>query len=147
MFSSRALFDLEEENEIFEKEGVEAFRAYQQEHENKPLEPGTAFHLIKNLLALNKAESKQVVEVVIMSRNTPETGLRVLKSIEKHELDIKRMALSGGEPLASYIKAFYIDLFLSKDEKDVQSIIDSKTCAAAIIYTPPKAFDVNKQNK
>ncbi len=139
--SSRALFNLEEGNEIFEHEGIEAYRKYQQENEDKQLDPGTAFYLVKNILELNKQANKQIVEVVVMSRNSPETGVRMLNSIKEHNLDITRIALSGGEPLSPYIEAFDIDLFLSKDDKDVQDIIDSKTCAAATIYAPPLKFD------
>lgn len=139
--SSRALFDLEEENEVFEKRGIAAYRAYQQERENEPLKPGTAFVLVKSLLELNNQAKQRIVEVVVMSRNSPETGVRMLNSIHQHELDITRLALSGGEPLAPYIDAFDIDLFLSKDEKDVQTVIDSKACAAASIYAPPKEFN------
>lgn len=139
--SSRALFDLEAENAVFEKEGIEGYRKYQLEREEKALKPGTAFTLIKSLLALNDLAHKRIVEVVVMSRNSPETGVRMLNSIKKHELDISRLALSGGEPLAPYIEAFDVELFLSKDESDVQTVIDSKVCAAATIYNPPKAFN------
>ncbi len=138
--SSRALFDLEKENEIFEKEGISGYRKYQQAYEDKPLPPGTAFHLVQRLLHLNTDAKKRIVEVVVMSRNSPETGVRIMNSVRQHELDISRMAFSGGEPLAHYIDAFDIDLFLSKDVKDVQAVIDSKSCAAAYIYAPPKEF-------
>lgn len=138
--STRALFDLEIENEVFENEGIEAFRKYQLENEEQLLKPGTAFYLVQSLLQLNKIAEKKIVEVVVMSRNSPETGVRVLNSIQKHDLDITRVALTGGEPLAPYIDAFSIDLFLSKDHKDVQTVIDSKECAAALLYAPPTAF-------
>lgn len=138
--STRALFNLEEENKIFEEQGIEAFRNYQLENENELLETGTAFYLVRSLLELNKVANKKIVEVVIMSRNSPETGMRVLNTIEKYNLDITRVAFTGGEPLAPYIKAYDIDLFLSKDQNDVQSIIDSAECAAAIIYNPPTSF-------
>ena len=139
--STRALFDLEIENQVFEKEGIEGYRKYQLENENKPLEPGTAFYLIQSLLELNKQANKRIVEVIVMSRNSPETGVRILNTIKNSDLDITRVALSGGETLAPYIDAFNIDLFLSKDEKDVQMVIDSKVCAAALIYAPPKEFN------
>jgi 5'-nucleotidase len=138
--SSRALFDLEKENEIFVKEDITAYRNYQQQHEDELLEPGTAFHLVQSLLHLNTNAKKRIVEIVVMSRNSPETGVRIMNSVRKHKLDITRMAFSGGEPLAPYIDAFDIDLFLSKDAKDVQKVIDSKSCAAAYIYAPPKEF-------
>lgn len=138
--SSRALFNLEQENEIFNNEGITAYRKYQQQHEDDLLEPGTAFHLVQSLLHLNTNAKKRIVEIVVMSRNSPETGVRIMNSVRQHRLDITRMAFSGGEPLAPYIDAFDIDLFLSKDVKDVQNVIDSKSCAAAYIYAPPKEF-------
>lgn len=140
--TSRALFNLEHENEIFEDKGVKEYRKYQEENENTPLEIGTAFYLVKSLLELNKQAKKPVVEVVVMSRNSPETGLRILNSIAHYNLDITRLAFTGGEPMAPYIDAFGVDLFLSRDEKSVQTIIDSHShCAAAVIYEPPTEFN------
>lgn len=139
--SSRALFDLEEENAVFEDKGIQGYREFQQQKEEEPLEPGTAFKLVKNLLQLNQQAEKPIVEVIVMSKNSPETGVRMLKSIKKYDLGITRIALSGGEPLAPYIEGFSVDLFLSKSDKDVQSIIDSGACAAAKIYAPPKDFE------
>lgn len=139
--SSRALFNLESENAVFDQKGIEGYRKYQQEREEDPLEPGTAFVLVKSLLELNNQADKRIVEVVVMSRNSPETGVRMLNSISKHNLDITRVALSGGEPLSPYIEAYDVDLFLSKDDKDVQSVIDSQACAAASIYAPPTEFN------
>lgn len=139
--SSRALFNLEEENKIFENKGIKGYREYQLENENEVLVPGTAFHLVQSLLHLNKDANKKIVEVVVMSRNSPETGVRIMNSISHYNLGITRMAFSGGEPLAPYIDSFDIDLSLSRDIKDVQSVIDSKECAAAIIYDPPTEFN------
>lgn len=139
--STRALFDLETENEVFNNEGIEAFRKYQLEREDELLMPGTAFYLVKSLLELNKIAAKQIVEVVVMSKNSPETGFRVLNSIEEYKLNITRLAFTGGEPLAPYIDAYDIDLFLSKDGKEVQKVIDTKNCAAALLYAPPKTFN------
>ena len=139
--SSRALFDLEEENEIFNKKGVIEYKKHQRENENILLKKGTGFHLVKALLNLNKfCESNRLVEVIVMSRNSPETGIRVLNSIEQYELDITRSAFTGGENLHDYIEAFSVDLFLSKEEMDVQNVIDSGICAAALIYNPPSGF-------
>lgn len=140
--TARALFNLEVENRIFEQEGVRKYREYQNKNQNNSLEMGTAFYLVKSLLELNEQAHKPVVEVVVMSRNSPETGIRILNSIEKYDLDITRLAFSGGEPIAPYIDAFGVDLFLSKDEKSVQSVIDSHSnCAAAVIYEPPTMFN------
>jgi len=139
--STRALFDLETENEVFNNEGIEAFRKYQLKREDELLMPGTAFYLVKSLLELNKIADKQIVEVVVMSKNSPETGFRVLNSIEEYKLNITRLAFTGGEPLAPYIDAYDIDLFLSKDGKEVQKVIDTRNCAAALLYAPPKTFN------
>jgi 5'-nucleotidase len=104
------------------------------------LEPGTAFYLVQSLLELNTIANKPIVKVVVMSRNSPETGMRILNSIEEYGLNITRVVLTGGEPLAPYIDAYYVDLFLSKDAKDVQAVIDSKKSTAALLYSPPTAF-------
>ncbi|MBS7331999.1 MAG: 5'-nucleotidase [Weeksellaceae bacterium] len=138
--SSRALFNLEKENEIFKQENIEGFRKYQLEHEDEILEKGTAFPLIQSLLKLNDIATKQIVEVVVMSRNSPETGVRVLKAIKQYNLPISRWAFSGGEPLSPFIDAFDIDLFLSKDEKDVQTLSDTSNCATALLYDAPKNY-------
>ena len=138
--STRALFNLEKENEVFEREGIAGFRRFQLENENTPLECGAAFYLVQSLLQLNKQANRRIVEVVVMSRNSAETGIRVLNSLREHQLDITRLAFSGGEPIAPYIDAYAVDLFLSKDKSDVQAAVDAKTCAAAYIYAPPLSF-------
>ncbi|MCK5835189.1 MAG: 5'-nucleotidase [Lentisphaeria bacterium] len=134
--SSRSLFDLEKENEIYENEGLDAYKKFQRDHENELLKPGTAFPLVKALLRLNELCEDRLVEIVIMSRNTPDTGLRAFNSVNKYELDITRAAFSGGESLVPYLDAFEVDLFLSKSEIDVQKAVDAGT-AAAVIYAPP----------
>lgn len=138
--SSRALFDLEEENRIYESHGVERYRQYQLANEDQPLKPGTAFHLVEALLRLNVQSSRRLVEVIVMSRNTPDTGLRILNSIKQLGLDISRAAFAGGSSQAPYLEAFDVDLFLSKSESDVQAAIDSGF-PAALIYDPPEGFD------
>jgi 5'-nucleotidase len=84
--SSRALFNLEEANEVFQSEGIEAFRKFELENEDLAVEPGAAFYLVKSLLQLNSIANTQIVEFVVMSRNSPETGMFVLNSIKKLEL-------------------------------------------------------------
>ncbi|MBC7903763.1 MAG: 5'-nucleotidase [Gemmatimonadaceae bacterium] len=138
--SSRALFDLEEENMIFKEKGIQSYREYQRNMENVLLEKGTAFHLVEALLNLNQLSKERLVEVIVMSRNSPETGIRVLNSLHSYGLDITRSAFTGGEPLFRYMEGFNVDLFLTKDEDDVQKVIDSGICAAAMIYDPPKDF-------
>ena len=131
--SSRALFDLDKEHEIFEKEGLDAYRTYQIEHEEEVLAPGSGFALVKALLHLNALSKERLVEVLILSRNGADTSLRIFHSIEHYGLDITRAVLSGGEGLANYLEAFGVDLFLSADEDDVQAAIDAGF-AAGIIY-------------
>jgi len=138
--SSRALFDLEHENTIYDTEGVEAYSDYQRQHENDPLLPGTAFPLVKALLKLNTLiPDRRLVEVVVISRNSPDTGLRAFNAIEAHKLDISRAAFTGGESIDAYLKAFKIDLFLSRDKSDVQAAIDGGV-AAAQLYTAPTNY-------
>ncbi len=134
--SSRALFDLEDSNDLFLKEGLDAYRAHQLENEKEVLKKGTAFALVKALLHLNEISGKKLVEVIVMSRNSPDTGLRVFNSIAHYGLAITRAAFSGGTPLSPYLKAFDVDLFLSKSDEDVQAAVDSGVAAAAL-YAPP----------
>jgi len=138
--SSRALFDLEKENRIFEKEGLEAYTRYQKENEARLLEPGTSFPLIEAFLKLNEKLGEHLVEVVIMSQNNPQTGLRIMNSIDFYNLGITRAAFSGGEPIAPYLEAFSVDLYLSKNDDDVQEAVDHGI-AAAQIYSLPEAFN------
>ncbi len=141
--SSRALFDLTVENEIFEKEGLEAYCSYQVEHEQEILRPGPGFGLIESLLELNRYSPEgNLVEVIIMSRNSPDSSLRVFNAIAHYGLDITRSVLVSGAALAPYLAAFHTDLFLSAYEDDVQSAIDSGI-AAGIICTEQKVHDIS----
>mgnify|MGYP003544649713 CR=1 FL=1 len=129
--SSRALFDLEEENKIFEEQGLKAYSDYQIQHENDPLLPGTAFPLIKALQQLNK-DGKYLTEIIIMSKNSADTSLRIFNSIEHYGLDISRAALVGGGPIFPYLDAFKTDLFLSANENDVQEAINANIASGII---------------
>lgn len=142
--SSRALFDLEHENQIFENNGIEAYTRYQIEHENTVLPKGTAFPLIEALLSLNEKFEEPIVEVIILSSNSPETGLRVFNSISEYGLDIVRAAFTGGEAKHPYLEAFNIDLFLSRNEKEVQDAIDQGV-AAALVYDAPRDYHPNQK--
>ena len=142
--SSRALFDLEEENRLFNEKGIVEYRKIQFEKENEILQKGAAFHLVEALLELNKYSNERLVEVIVMSRNSPETGVRVFNSIEHYKLDITRSAFTGGEPLVDFLEAFNVDLFLSRDAAEVQKIADTGKVATAIIYDPPKEFIPDK---
>lgn len=129
--SSRALFDLESENEIFEKEGLKAYSQYQLDHEKDVLKPGTAFPLIKALQKLN-AGDKYLTEIIIMSKNSADTSLRVFNSIENYKLNISRAALVGGASISPYLEAFKTDLFLSANEADVQEAINANIASGII---------------
>jgi 5'-nucleotidase len=138
--SSRALFDLTLENEIYEDEGLEAYCRYQLEHENDVLEPGTGFALIKAMLRLNAIEAEvRRIEVVIISRNSADTSLRISNSIDHYNLDVTRAAFTGGEPVAKYLNAFDVDLFLSATEEDVQGAVEANV-AAGLIYDGPSEY-------
>jgi 5'-nucleotidase len=132
--SSRALFDLSTENAIYEKEGLEAYCQYQLDHENDVLQPGSGFALIKAMLRINEIDpDNRHIEVVIMSRNSADTSLRISNSIDHYGLDITRAAFTGGEAVSKYLKAFDVDLFLSATEEDVQTAVESKV-ASGLIY-------------
>lgn len=132
--SSRALFNLEEENAVFEKHGLKAYSEYQREHEKDVLAPGPAFNLVKAFLNLNELNhDHRTVEVIIMSRNSPETSLRIFHSIEQYGLDITRAALLSGANVAPYLKAFKTDLFLSAYAPDVKQAVDNGVAAGMLL--------------
>lgn len=136
--SSRALFDLDEENRIYETEGLQAYAQYQLAHEDDVLRPGTGFPLTQSILHLNTPEHRWA-EVVIMSRNGADTSLRIFNSVQHYGLDISRAALAGGASLVPYLRAFNVDLFLSAHAGDVQEAIDGGF-AAGRIYGLPGEF-------
>ena len=140
--SSRALFDLEESNAVYEAEGVEAYCRYQIEHEEDTLAPGVAFPLVRKLLALNgDGADHPGVEVILLSRNSADTGLRIFNSIQHHGLAIQRAAFTNGETPYRYIAAFDADLFLSARPDDVRGALDAGVAAAAILPSMPNADD------
>ena len=132
--SSRALFNLDQSHEIYEKEGLESYRDYQIANEDVTLEPGEAFSLVKKILSINSLyKDKQRIEVILLSRNTSDTGLRIRNSIEAHGLDISRAAFCGGESPHRYVRDFGVHLFLSSSFEDVKLAIESNVAAATII--------------
>jgi len=135
--SSRALFNLEEENAIFDKEGLESYYTHQLEHLDNPLAKGSAFRFVQNLLAINKKFDNKLIEVIILSRNNAATGLRIGRSIEHYKLDIERTGWTAGTPVARYLEAFKVDLFLSVHAPDVEEAVNSGVAAATILpHTP-----------
>jgi 5'-nucleotidase len=132
--SSTALFDMRESHEIYESQGVAAYAKYQREHEDDILEPGEAFPLVTKLLRINeKLGGEPRVEVILLSRNSADTGLRVFNSIAHHGLNITRAAFSGGNSPYRYVSAFACHLFLSTNAQDVRSALDSGMAAATLL--------------
>lgn len=145
--SSTALFDLSESHSLFEENykkdkehAIATYRAHMLAREDEVLGTGTGLPVVRALLKLNrfgKPGERPLVEVVVMSRNSPETGVRILKTIRSLALDISRSAFTGGETVVDFLEAFDVDLFLTTNPKDAQAVIDSGACAAAILSPPP----------
>lgn len=132
--SSRALFDLNESHLIFETQGKEAYCRYQIEHEEELLEPGFAYSLVRKLLAINEAlPGEPLVEVILLSRNSADTGLRVFNSIQHYGLTISRAAFTSGNSPYGYIPPFGAHLFLSTNSEDVRRALDAGYAAATIL--------------
>lgn len=131
--SSRTLFDLDDSHAVFERAGVAAYADYQVARENEPLPPGVAFPLVRKLLGLNQRAGKPLVEVILLSRNSSDTGLRVFNSIQHYGLDIVRAAFTGGAPPYTYIAPFEADLFLSANGDDVRRALAAGVAAATIL--------------
>ncbi|MCC2959247.1 5'-nucleotidase [Massilia sp. IC2-278] len=122
--ASSALFDLSESHQVYLEHGAEAYRDYQERHLDTILGKGVAFPFIRRFLNINRWLPQQApVEVVLFSRNSPETGLRVMRSIAHHGLDISRAAFMNGKPPYPYLPAFNASLFLSANEDDVKNAI------------------------
>ena len=133
--SSRALFDLEAENKVFEEKGLDHYYEYQLENESTPLHRGTSYRLIENLLKINSyfgSDEKQV-EVIILSKNNAATSLRITNAIKECNLDISRSGWTSGNDLSNYLKAFKVDLFLSANDADVINAIKRGVAAAKIL--------------
>jgi 5'-nucleotidase len=136
--SSRALFDLDASHRVFEEQGVEAYIRYQIDHEDDILEPGVAFPLVKKMLALNARDpARPVVEVILLSRNSADTGLRVFNAIRHYDLGITRAVFTRGESPFRYLPAFGAHLYLSANPDDVGKTLKAGFAAATIL--PSKA--------
>jgi len=138
--SSRTLFALEESHRVYESEGVEAYCKYQIDHESELLEPGVAFPLVRKLLNLTDPNTgDRLVEVILISRNSADTGLRVFNSIQHHGLDITRAAFSGGAEPWVYVEPFNAHVFLSAHPQDVRNALERGLAAATIL--PSRSHD------
>lgn len=146
--SATALFDLQEADSVFREKfahdrntALTEYRQYMLQRENDHLADGTGMPLVKALLSLSKhrkdGDTKPLVEVVVMSRNSPETGVRVFNNIRSRELPISRHVFTGGESVVDYLDAYDVDLFLTTNVADAQRVIDGQVCAAAVVKKPP----------
>jgi 5'-nucleotidase len=133
--ASSALFDLTESDAVFRDAGAEAYRLHQREHERNPPPAGVAMPFVRRLLEAGG----EAVEVVLLSRNDPDTGLRVRHAIDHHRLPIRRLAFTGGREPYPYMQAFGASLFLSANRDDVEAAI-ARGWAAGVV-TPSPATD------
>ena len=145
--SSRALFDLEEENQIFEKNGLDAYYKYQLENEDKSLKKGTGYRLVENILKINSffSSDERQVEVIILSKNNAATSLRITNAINDLKLDIIRSAWTSGTNISNYLKAFKVDLFLSADDNDVLNAIENGVAAAKILHSNENIHNISNE--
>jgi 5'-nucleotidase len=134
--SSRALFDFEQENQVFEQSDDRAYMALQLQRLEQPARPGVAFSLVKKLLAFNQGPpgggGSQPVEVVILSRNDPVSGMRVFRSAQHYGLPIQRGSFTRGQPPWRYLKPLHANLFLSTHLSDVRAALDAGVPAAQV---------------
>jgi len=128
--SSRALFDFEEENRVFEASDDRAYMQLQLQRVDQPAHPGVAFSLVNKLLAFNGDAAR--VEVVILSRNDPVSGMRVFRSAQHYGLPVQRGVFTRGEPPWRYLRPLAANLFLSTNEADVRSALDAGVPAARV---------------
>ncbi|MFH8439066.1 5'-nucleotidase [Streptomyces sp. NPDC018007] len=136
--ASSALFDLTESDAVFREQGEESYRAHQERRIGDPLRPGTAFPFIRRLLSLNDLAEVDdpLVEVIVLSRNDPDTGLRVMRSIESHGLPITRAVFMQGRSPHRFMPALNMSLFLSAHEKDVREAVAAGLPAGHVLGAP-----------
>ena len=132
--ASSALFDLDASDAVFRRDGEQKYREYQRDHLGDALAPGVAFPFIRRLLALNDLSGdERLVEVVVLSRNDPETGLRVMRSVEHHDLDITRAIFMQGRSPYRFMEPLRMSLFLSANEADVREAIRMGFAAGRVV--------------
>lgn len=141
--ASSALFELTEADSVFRRQGEGEYRKYQEEHVADSLEPGAAFPFVKRLLSLNdlSQDGHPLVEVIVLSRNDPETGLRVMRSIAHHKLHISRAIFMQGRSPYKFMEALNMSLFLSQNANDVREAIDLGLPAGQVIGSPAAEQD------
>ncbi|CAL1574956.1 unnamed protein product [Knipowitschia caucasica] len=146
--SSRVLFNMEKEQRIFELQGMEQYIKYQVEHETEPFSPGPAFSFVKALEAVNAQlrelypSSEELFDVVLITNNHAYVGLRLINTINHHELLIERFCMTGGKSPIGYLKAYHTNLYLSADSSKVREALE-EGIAAATMFTPDKVTEVS----
>lgn len=144
--ASSALFDLIESDAVFRQEGEESYRRYQEQHLDNPLSAGVAFPFIQRLLSLNdlSAAEDALIEVIIMSHNDPDTGLRVMRSVRHYELGITRAIFTQGQSPYTYMPVLNMSLFLSANENDVRDAVTLGQPAGQVLASAYTDDDSNQ---
>lgn len=146
--TTRALFRLENEDKLYREQGRTAYEAYQIEKEKELIEKGAAFSLIQALLSVNTIDKlKDRVEVILVTRNNANSGIRVFNSIDTYELPISRGVFTGGGELVPYLSALDIDLFLTANPSDAQAAIDAGIPAATLLTENIPQYDTEKTSQ
>jgi 5'-nucleotidase len=145
--SSRALFDLVEADRLFWKRGLASFRNYQRRRESSPMQPGPVMALARRLVGLNELSGRRLVELVVVSRNDPDAGTRVLNAAADMDLGIERAAFTGGRDPWPYLRAFGCHLFLSAEPTAVQGAVESGIPAALVLASPSPAPSVHEAHE
>ncbi|XP_034555867.1 cytosolic 5'-nucleotidase 1A-like [Notolabrus celidotus] len=136
--SSRTLFNMVEERKIYEEEGLEKYVAHQVKHESEPLKPGAAFPFVKALMTVNARlrelypDSEELFDIVLMTNNHAQVGVRLINSINHYDLTIERFCMTGGQSPIGYLKAYMTNLYLSKDSEKVTEAIEEGIAAATM---------------
>uniref|UniRef100_A0A673JEU1 5'-nucleotidase, cytosolic IB a n=1 Tax=Sinocyclocheilus rhinocerous TaxID=307959 RepID=A0A673JEU1_9TELE len=136
--SSRTLFNMVKERKVFEEEGLERYVAHQLEHEDQPFTPGVSFPFVKALMNVNARlrelypDSEELFDIVLMTNNHAQVGVRLINSINYYDLTIERFCMTGGESPIGYLKAYMTNLYLSKDSMKVQEAIEEGIAAATM---------------
>ncbi|XP_041043425.1 cytosolic 5'-nucleotidase 1A-like [Carcharodon carcharias] len=148
--SSRCLFNMVEERKIYEQSGLESYVKHQQEHEEEPLKKGPAFPLVKALETVNARlrelypESDEIFDVVLMTNNHAQVGVRLINSINHYDLSIERFCMTGGKSPIGYLKAYLTNLYLSSDSEKVGEAIEAGI-AAATMFQIEKNLNLSDQ--
>ncbi|MDW9547923.1 5'-nucleotidase [Sinorhizobium meliloti] len=140
--STRALFDLEEEHAVFVRDGVWAYADLQLKREGLPINKGTGFDVVERLLRLNIEGERPFVEVVLLSRNSPDLSLRAFNSIQLYGLGIRTGSFTSGRPIGPYVSGWAIDLFLSNEDADVRAAVEAGAAAAKLGPPPTNPIEI-----